>query len=145
MITPHLEAARRGHLGLSETCRPTADNALRGDALLLVSSWERRCTEICGAQIGLFETSAVVRFLETGVSGRRAKHDATLIGHARDKAAHYAELVSLSVRDFFGWRDVIADYIIETMNRVQRPIDLVVDMTCLPKYYLLLYKPNITY
>lgn len=138
MISSHIAAARMGHLALSESCRPTTEHVLRGDALLLVSSWERRCAEICGAQVGAFETAAVVRFIETGESGLRADHDATLIGHARDRARHYVELASLSVHDFFGWRDAIADFIIATRNRVQRPIDLVVDMTCLPKYYLLL-------
>lgn len=138
MITSHLATARRGHLALSESCRPTTKHTLCGDALLLVSSWERRCTEICGAQTGSFETAAVVRFTETGTSGRRADHDAKLICHAKDNAAHYVEFASLSVQDFFGWRDTIADFIVATKSRLQRPIDLVVDMTCLPKYYMLL-------
>lgn len=138
MTTSHLTTTRRGHLALSESCRPTTEHALRGDALLLVSSWEHRCTEICGAQTGSFETAAVVRFTETGISGRRADHDAKLICHAKDNAAQYVEFTSLSVQDFFGWRDTIADFIVATKSRLQRPIDLVVDMTCLPKYYLLL-------
>jgi len=138
MITSHLAAARRGHLAISESCGPTLEHALHGDALLLVSSWERRCTEICDARIGSFETAAVVRFAETGTSGRRAEHDAKLVRHARDNAARYVELASFSVQDFFRWRDAIADFIVETKSRLERPIDLVVDMTCLPKYYLLL-------
>jgi hypothetical protein len=138
MITSPPAAARRGHLALSESCRPTSEHLLRGDALLLVSSWERRCTEICAAQTGSFETAAVVRFTEAGLSGRRVDHDGQLVCHAKDNAAHYIELASLSVQDFFGWRDTITNFIIATKSRLQRPIDLVVDMTCLPKYYLLM-------
>lgn len=138
MITSHLNSARKGHLALSETCGPTIEHKLSGDALLLVSSWERRCAEICEATTGSFETAAVLRFSETGTSGRRADHDAKLFSHAKENASHYAQLPSLSVLDFFGWRDAIAEFIVATKSRLQRPIDLVVDMTCLPKYYMLL-------
>lgn len=138
MISSHDTAGRRGHLAISESCAPTIEHALRGDALLLVSSWERRCTEVCAANVDSFETAAVVRFGETGETGRRAEHDAILLEHARTHAGTLVDLPSLSVYDFFGWRDALADFIIATKVRLKRPIDLVVDMTCLPKYYLLL-------
>jgi len=137
MSTPEL-LSRRGHLAISEICRPTAESKLRGDALLLVSSWERRCTEICAAEAGDFETAAVVRFDEIGESGRRQVHDDILLLHARQKARHFYDLPGGSVRDFFGWRDALIGFILATKARLQRPIDLVVDMTCLPKYYMLL-------
>lgn len=138
MTSSHFIAAQRGHLALSETRAPTAEHALSGDALLLVSSWERRCTEICVAQIEKFDTAGVLRFAEPGSSGYRAKHDITLAAHARTHAEHFVDLKSLSVHDFLGWRAALTEFIVATKVRLKRPIDLVVDMTCLPKYYLLL-------
>lgn len=130
--------AHRGHLAISEISGPTAERRLSGDALLLVSSWERRCTEICAASAEEFETAAVVRFSEIGETGRRQKHDMTLSQHAQNNCRWFADLPSLSVQDFFGWRDALSEFIVAAKTRLERPIDLVVDMTCLPKYYLLL-------
>lgn len=138
MIFSHLATGRRGHLAIAESRAETATHALSGDALLLVSSWERRCTEICTAQLGSFDTAAVLRFADSGKSGRRASHDLTLLERVRKVATNLVDLPSLAVHDFFGWRDALADFIVTTRARLERPIDLVVDMTCLPKYYLLL-------
>ncbi|GAA4020811.1 hypothetical protein GCM10022280_21620 [Sphingomonas swuensis] len=85
-----------------------------------------------------FDSAAVVRFVEAGKSGRRAEHDAVLIEHARSHTNNYIDLPSLTVHDFFGWRDAFGKFIVAVKARLERPIDLVVDMTCLPKYYLLL-------
>lgn len=138
MNSSHLTTGRRGHLAITESRAETAAHTLSGDALLLVSSWERRCTEICAAQLGPFDTAAVLRFAESGTSGRRADHDLVLLEQARAVAANLFELPRLAVHDFFRWRDALAEFIVTTRARLERPIDLVVDITCLPKYYMLL-------
>jgi hypothetical protein len=130
-------SAREGHLDLASEHDRSAEIALGGDLLLLASSWERRCTEVLSANHSHYARAAVVRFAETGSSGRREEHDATLGAFATARADKTFELEKLSSGAFAGWRRALSESICETRAALGRPVDLVADITCLPKYYLL--------
>jgi hypothetical protein len=134
----HESGFRRGHLSVTEHDRFTADHQLDGDFLLLVSSWERRSTEILNARHPMYRDAAVLQFAETGESGRRAEHDQRLTAFAAENADNVHQLAQLSSADFFGWRDALFDVLLGAASAVGRPIDVVVDLTCLPKYFALL-------
>jgi hypothetical protein len=134
----HEATLRRGHLEIAERNGPTANVHLSGDLLLLVSSWEKRCTEITRASHGNYAVASVVKFAETGQTGRRASHDSILGLFAEEHSDQPGDFPSMSTADFFGWRNCFFESIYKLSFRLGRPIDIVVDTTCLPKYYALL-------
>jgi hypothetical protein len=129
---------RRSHLDISQSRDKTQSVSLKGDVLLLVSSWEGRSTEISLARHSNYRLAAIVKFEERGISGNRELHDEKLDIFAASVADKMHEFEPMSSSNYFGWRDSFVDYLVEGRNACNRPIDLVVDMSCLPKYYLLM-------
>ena len=129
---------RRAHLEFAQSRAPTGSQLLRGDLLLLTSSWERRCTEVTRAAHGEYRRAAVVRFAERGRSGRREAHDELLLGFAARVAGGVADVPPLEIAAVLDWHDALTRLVGGVRDEVGRAIDLVVDLSCLPKYYALL-------
>lgn len=128
---------RRGHVEVRQERRISERLEADGDLLVLTSSWERRCVEVARVRHGRYATAAVVTFAEEGKSGRRAEHDAALTRLAVDQAASVADLGRHSVSDVESWRNALAGLVADTRTALGRPLDMVVDVSCLPKYYML--------
>jgi hypothetical protein len=130
---------RKAHLELSQQQALSESHQASGDLLVLTSSWERRCLEVSKVKHGAYDTGAVIRFAEEGTSGRRPEHDAILTGFVKE---HSTKIVELEKRPTFAveaWRDTITDLVSRVRIEKGRPIDIVVDVTCLPKYYMLTF------
>lgn len=128
---------RKSHLELTQSKALSANHEAFGDLLILTSSWERRCLEIANVNHGAYTSAALVRFAEEGTSGRRKEHDGFL---ARLAAAHAQNIVELAcgpTSAVDSWRDGITDLVSSVRCEVGRPLDVVVDVSCLPKYYML--------
>lgn len=128
---------RRGHLGVEQIEGVTERLPLSGDLLILVSSWERRCTQIAAAAHRRYTSAAVVRFAERGSRGLRETHDGLLTQFAGDVADRVQPLPEYSSLDVTGWRDALCELLIDAAKGLGRALDVVVDLTCLPKYYAL--------
>lgn len=130
-------AWRSAHLAVSQTRASTERHELSGDLLILTSSWERRCTEIARARHGQYRMAAVVRFAEEGISGRRAVHDDALDALATVHADDTFNLERMPTAAVDGWRDALVELVSKARAAAGRPIDVVADVSCLPKYYML--------
>jgi len=128
---------RRGHVEVRQERRISERLEAAGDLLVLTSSWERRCIEVSRVKHGRYFAAAVVTFAEEGASGRRAKHDAELARLAADHAGIVTDLGRYSVSDVESWRNALAEFVAATRITLGRPLDVVVDVSCLPKYYML--------
>lgn len=128
---------RRGHVEVRQTCRISERIEVGGDLLVLTSSWERRCLEVGRVRHDRYAAAAVVTFAEEGTSGRRAEHDAELARLAANHAESVTDLGQHSVSDVESWRNSLAEFVAGTRIALGRPLDIVVDVSCLPKYYML--------
>ncbi|MBY0282797.1 MAG: hypothetical protein K2W81_02390 [Sphingomonas sp.] len=128
---------RRGHVEMRQERRISERMEAAGDLLVLTSSWERRCIEVARVMHGRYAVATVITFAEEGTSGRRADHDAELWRLATEHAVSVADLGRQSVSDVESWRDAIAELVARTRIELGRPLDMVVDVSCLPKYYML--------
>ena len=128
---------RRGHVEIHQERRISEQFEAGGDLLVLTSSWERRCVEVARVGHGRYAAAAVVTFAEEGTSGRRAEHDAELARLAAEHAGSVADLGRHPVSDVEGWRNALAELVANTRIALGRPLDMVIDVSCLPKYYML--------
>lgn len=128
---------RRGHVEVRQERRISERLEAGGDLLILTSSWERRCVEVARVRHGPYAAAAVVTFAEKGTSGRRAEHDAELARLAAEHAGNVADLGRHSVSDVESWRNALAELVAGTRIALGRPLDMVVDVSCLPKYFML--------
>lgn len=128
---------RRGHIEICQQRRISERLEAKGDLLILTSSWERRCVEVTRLGHGRYAAAAVIMFAEEGMSGRRSEHDAQLANLATEHADSVADIGPHSVSDVESWRNALADVVARTRIALGRPFDLVVDVSCLPKYYML--------
>ena len=128
---------RRGHVEVFQKRRISEQLEAEGDLLVLTSSWERRCVEVARVRHGRYAAATVVTFAENGTSGRRAEHDIELARLAGGRANNVADLGTYSVSDVESWRNALVELIASTRIALGRPIDLVCDVSCLPKYYML--------
>lgn len=128
---------RRGHVEVRQERRISEQLEAGGDLLVLTSSWERRCVEVARVKHGRYAVAAVVTFAEEGTSGRRAEHDAELARLAAEHAGSVADLGRHSVSDVDSWRNALAELVVRARIALGRPLDMVVDASCLPKYYML--------
>lgn len=128
---------RRGHLEVRQDRRISERLEAAGDLLVLTSSWERRCIEVARVKHGRYSAAAVVSFAEEGTSGRRAEHDASLARLAAEQAGVVTDLGRHSVSDVESWRNALIELVAATRIALGRPLDMVVDVSCLPKYYVL--------
>src|SRR3712207_6434690 len=94
------EVMRRAHLQVRQTRRYSGQHSLRGDLLILVSSWEGRCLEVLNAQHERYPVAALIRFSEIGHSGRRSRNDQVLLGAINDISASPTDIESKSLNSF---------------------------------------------
>jgi len=128
---------RKAHLELAQSQRVTESYNANGDLLLLCSSWERRCIEVTRVRHEGYLAATVITFAEEGVSGRRIKHDQHLIDFAKATADRVIHLARHPVSEVERWRSAITNLITDLRRELGRPIDIVADISCLPKYYML--------
>lgn len=126
------------HFRALEETNDTPKLSLDGDLLLLTSSWEKRCLEITRAKHGRYSRGAMIGFAELGVSGLRPEHDEALQTFLTMQTDSQTVFASMPSSDLQGWRDAIRDFLVDGARAAGRPIDLVADLTCLPKYFALL-------
>jgi hypothetical protein len=86
---------------------------------------------------GAYAIAAVVKFAEEGTSGRRPEHDAALSRFAADHAVKMVDLARRPTSAVDNWRDMITSLVLSARQELGRALDVVVDVSCLPKYYML--------
>lgn len=128
---------RRGHIEIRQERRISERLQVGGDLLVLTSSWERRCIEVARVRHGRYAAAAVITFMEEGTSGRRAEHDTALVRLAGEHAASVTSLGCYSVSNVERWRNALAEFVAGIRIELGRPLDIVIDVSCLPKYYML--------
>jgi hypothetical protein len=128
---------RRGHIEICQQRRVSERLEARGDLLILTSSWERRCVEVARVGHGRYAAAAVILFAEKGTSGRRDDHDADLVSLATEHADSVTAIGLHSVSDIESLRNALTNVVAHTRIALGRPIDVVVDVSCLPKYFML--------
>lgn len=128
---------RKSHLELRQRRALTEGHEASGDLLILASSWERRCVEVARVRHGVYARAAVVRFAEEGLSGRRPEHDAILARLATEHGQRVIELQRRPTSAVDGWRNAITELVTAARHDAKRPLDVVADVSCLPKYYML--------
>lgn len=137
LINSEYDSFRRGHLCVEQIEGVTEKLPLSGDLLILASSWERRSTQIATAAHQRYPRAAVIRFAERGSRGLRETNDDVLTRFAADVGYRVEPLPEHSSLDVTGWRDALCELLIDAAKDVGRPLDVVVDLTCLPKYFAL--------
>lgn len=128
---------RKSHLEVRQNRGASERHDASGDLLILTSSWERRSVEISRINHGQYARAAVLMFAEEGTSGRRAEHDALLTRLANEHAFGVIDLGRYPTSAVDSWRNAITDLVMATRKSIGRPLDIVADVSCLPKYYML--------
>lgn len=126
------------HIRAVEETNDTPELSLDGDLLLLTSSWEKRCLEITRARHGRYNRGAMIGFAELGESELRPEHDEALQAFLAKQTDSQTVFEPMASSDLQGWRDAIREFLVDGARAAGRPIDLLVDLTCLPKYFALL-------